>query len=157
MSVNFMVLDGTMKGLSLKYDAQSKPELRFTLAQETSHDTHGQPWVSYWPCCASGPTAERLAGELEDGLHVVITSGKLCYRKRVLKTGDQSQIEILVWQIDRLSDVDHAQTSPGDVADGESHATALPQEDASVSDVKKGKPRYPKWRPEQGAPSSGRN
>jgi hypothetical protein len=114
MSVNLVVIDGTIKGLSLKYDSESKPELRFTLAQETGgYNEHGHPWVSYWPCCASGATAERLAGELEDGQHIVITSGKLVYRKRSTKTGDQSRMEILVWQIDRLSASPAAETSQG--------------------------------------------
>jgi hypothetical protein len=156
MSINLVVIDGTVKSLSMKYDSQSRPELRFTLEQ-TDHSADGKVWTSYWPCCASGSTAERLAGELEDGQRIVITSGKLVYRKRSTKTGDQSRIGILVWQIDRLSDVDHAHASPGASDDGESQATALPQEDASVSETKKGKPRYPRWRAEQGAPSSGRN
>jgi hypothetical protein len=112
MSINLVVLDGVVKSLSLKYDAQSKPELRFTLQQETGGaNEHGQPWVSWWPCCASGPTAERLAGELEDGQYIIITSGKLCYRKRSLRSGDQSRIEILVWQTERLSASPEAETS----------------------------------------------
>ena len=148
MSVNFVVIDGMVKSLSLKYDAQSKPELRFTLAQETGHDAKGHPWVSYFPCCTSGATAERLAGELEDGQRIVITSGKLVYRKRSTKTGDQSRMEILVWQIDRLSASPGAETSQDGVLNGEREETALPQEPASVSDAKKGKPRYAKWRPE---------
>jgi hypothetical protein len=112
MSINLVVLDGVVKSLALKYDSQSRPELRFTLAQETGGvNEHGQPWVSWWPCCASGPTAERLAGELEDGQHVVITRGKLCYRKRSLKSGEVSRIEILVWQTERLSASPGAETS----------------------------------------------
>jgi hypothetical protein len=156
MAINLVVLDGVVKQLAMKYDSQSRPELRFTLQQETGGvNEHGQPWVSWWPCCASGPTAERLAGELEDGQHVVITSGKLVYRKRALKTGDQSRIEILVWQTERLSASPAAETSPGAAADSVSDGSTLPQEDASMSETQKGKPRYPKWRPENtrhGAP-----
>jgi hypothetical protein len=152
MGINVVLLDGIIKGLSLKYDSQSKPELRFTLAQETGHDAKGQPWVSYWPCCASGSTAERLVSELEDGQHVVVTSGKLCYRKRSTKTGEVSRMEILVWQVDRLSTSPAAETSQGGVPNGEREETALPQEPASVPDAKKGKPRYAKWRPENTRP-----
>jgi hypothetical protein len=47
-------------------------------------------------CCASGAAATRLAETLEDGQHIVVTSGKLCYRKRTTKAGEQSRLEILV-------------------------------------------------------------
>ena len=149
MSINLVVLDGVVKSLAMKYDSSSKPELRFTLQQETGGvNEHGQPWVSWWPCCASGPTAERLAGELEDGQHVVITSGKLCYRKRSLKSGEVSRIEILCWAVEVLSASPGAETSHDGVPNGEREEPALPQEDTSVPDGRKGKPRYPKWRPE---------
>jgi single-stranded DNA-binding protein len=156
MSVNLAVLDGVVKSLSVKYDAQSKPELRFTLAQETGGvNEHGQPWVSYFPCCASGATAERLAGELEDGQHVVVTSGKLCYRKRATKTGEKSRMEILVWQVDRLSASPGAETSPGDAPDSMPDGSTLHTEAARVPKTNKGKPRYQKWRPETTRPRGG--
>lgn len=156
MSLNLVILDGVVKSLALTYDGASKPELRFTLVQ-TDHGAHGHPWVSYWPCCASGTTAERLAGELEDGQHVVITSGKLCYRKRTTKTGEQSRMEVLVWQVDVLSASPAAETSPGGVDDSLLDGSTVHTEAASVTETKKGKPRYAKWQPPQGAPTSGRN
>ena len=48
MAINLVVLDGVVKSLAMKYDAQSRPELRWTLAQETGgYNEHGQPWVSW--------------------------------------------------------------------------------------------------------------
>ena len=91
-----------------------RPELRFTLEQ-TEHATDGKPWTLYLPCVAVGSAAERLASEIEDGQHVVISSGKLCYRKRQTKLGEQSRMEILVWSIDRLS----ASTGPTQADTGE--------------------------------------
>jgi hypothetical protein len=46
--------------------------------------------------CAVGQAALRLTEELEDGLPVVVTAGKLCYRKRQTMLGEQSRLEILV-------------------------------------------------------------
>ncbi len=103
MAVNLVVQDGIVKSPSLKYDSQSRPELRFTL-QQTEYATDGKPWTSYWPCCAAGSTAERLASEIDDGQHILITSGKLCYRKRTTKLGEASRMEILVWTVDVLTD-----------------------------------------------------
>jgi hypothetical protein len=76
MSVNVTVQSGVMRSPALRYDHQSRPEFRFTLDQADGE------WHLYLPCCAVGATAERLAGDLDDGVAIVITSGKLCYRKR---------------------------------------------------------------------------
>ena|SRR5882672_6347060 len=151
MSVNLVVIDGIVKSLALTYDPQGKPELRFTLEQ-TDQGPDGKAWRSYWPCCASGATAERLANVIEDGQHIVVTSGKLCYRKRQTKTGEQSRMEILVWQIDTpttLAPPAH-EVAPEYATEG-----APPErshEAASVPETKQGKPRYPKWRPEPTRP-----
>jgi hypothetical protein len=111
MPINMAVADGIVKSLGLKYDAQGKPECRFTLYQEEN----GYPL--YIPCCAVGATAERLAGDLEDGMHIVITSGKLCYRKRhTAKHGEVSRMEVLVWGVDRLTT--SPQDARSDVAEG---------------------------------------
>ena len=53
MSLNLVVQDGVVRSLALKYDAQAKPELRFTLEQ-TEYATDGKPWRLYLPCCAAG-------------------------------------------------------------------------------------------------------
>ena len=97
MAVNLVVASGIVKSMALRYDAASKPELRWTLTQ-----TDGA-FSLYLPCCASGAAAERLASAIEDGQHIVITSGRLCYRKRATKTGEQSRLEILVWQAEVLA------------------------------------------------------
>jgi hypothetical protein len=144
MAINLVVLDGVVKSLALKYDQQLRPELRFTLEQ-TEHATDGKPWTLYLPCVAVGSAAERLASEIEDGQHVVISSGKLCYRKRQTKLGEQSRMEILVWSIDRLS----ASTGPTQADTGEANSmsaeVACNLEDAgAVPGHKARKPRLPK-------------
>jgi single-stranded DNA-binding protein len=147
MSINLVVQDGVVKSLSLKYDAEGKPEARWTL-QQTAYATDGQAWQLWLPCCASGKAAERLATELEDGMHIVITNGRLCYRKRGTKAGgEQSRLEVLVWAVDRLTTMPQAETlaetdSSGPVDTATLTAASRPQE------PKKGKPRYPRWRPE---------
>jgi hypothetical protein len=96
MAINLVVLDGMVQHVALRYDEHSRPELRFTL-QQVDHATDGKAWTFYWPCCTSGSAAERLASEIEDGQHIVVTSGKLVYRKRATKLGEQSRMEILTF------------------------------------------------------------
>jgi hypothetical protein len=76
MAVNLVVQDGVVKSPALRYATDGKVEFRFTLAQIE------KDWPLYLPCCAVSAAAERLAAELDDGMHIVITSGKLVYRKR---------------------------------------------------------------------------
>jgi single-stranded DNA-binding protein len=103
MPINMVVADGIVENLSLRYDANGKSECRFTLHQEEN----GFPL--FIPCTAVGQAAERLAGDLEDGMHIVITLGKLCYRKRsTAKLGEVSRMEVLVWSVEKLT------TSPQD-------------------------------------------
>jgi hypothetical protein len=111
LSVNVVVQSGRVKSMALKYDSHSRPELRWTLEQ-TEYATDGKSWTLWLPCCASGSAAERLAGELEDGQAIVITSGKLCYRKRQTKIGEQSRLEILVWSVSPLTESPQAERSP---------------------------------------------
>ena len=103
MAVNLVVLDGVVKSLALRFDSQAKPELRWTLVA-TDQGPDGQPWTSYWPCCASGSAATRLAEGIENDQHIILTNAKLCYRKRSTKFGEQSRMEILVWQVEKLQD-----------------------------------------------------
>lgn len=121
LSINQIIIDGVVKHLALKYDDAGKPETRWTLVQ-TTHGPEGRVYEAFWPCCAVATSAERLAAEIEDGQHIVITSAKLAYRKRNIKGVEQSRIEVLVWQIDRIS---AASTSIEDALatahEGESH------------------------------------
>lgn len=110
MSTNVVILDGTVNSLALRYDSQARPELRWTLVA-TDQGPDGQPWTSYWPCCASGSTALRLAETLEDGQYIVSSSGRLCYRKRQTRTGEQSRVEVLTWTADVLSESPQAERS----------------------------------------------
>ena len=106
MSLNLVVQDGVVKNPALRYSADGKPEFRFTLLQQEG------AWPLYLPCCVVGAVAERLAGEIDADMHIVITSGKLCYRKRDTKLGEQSRMEILVWQVDRLTTLPQDERSP---------------------------------------------
>jgi hypothetical protein len=74
MSINMVVASGLLKSPALRYATEGKPEFRFTLVQME------KDWPLYLPCCAVGAAAERLAGELEADMHILVTSGKLCYR-----------------------------------------------------------------------------
>jgi single-stranded DNA-binding protein len=143
MSINLVLEDGIVKSLSLKYDSQSRPELRWTLVQ-TEKD-----WPLYLPCCAVGAAAERLASELEDGQHIVVTSGKLCYRKRDGKAGPQSRMEILVWAVDRLTSADALTPAPSAEPNSTSEEPALNLGQSGEPPSKKPrKPRYARWKPE---------
>ena len=142
MAVNLVVQDGVVKSPALRYSTDGKPELRFTLAQ-TEKD-----WPLYLPCVAVGSAAERLASELEDGQHIMVTSAKLVYRKRSAKGVEQSRMEILVLAVDRLTvnrAVCHHRVLPRDRSPDEA---ALLTEDSGASERKKSrKPRYG-WKPE---------
>jgi hypothetical protein len=96
--LNLVIASGEVKSPALRYDAHSKPEFRFTFQQME------KDWPLYLPCFSPGAAGERLAGEVEAGQHILITSGKLAYKKRTTKAGEVSRLEILVWQVDRLSE-----------------------------------------------------
>jgi hypothetical protein len=149
MAVNIVVLDGVAQHVALRYDEHARPELRFTL-QATDHATDGKPWTSYWPCTASGSAAERLAGEITAGEHIVLTSAKLCYRKRSTKLGEQSRLEVLVWTVDKLSD----DSASGGSVSGEGAPEIVQPEPTSAAPAPKARrPRVPRmarqpWQPE---------
>jgi hypothetical protein len=136
---NLTVQSSTVKSLALLYDSNSKPELRFTLVQME------KDWPLYLPCCAVGSAAERLAGEIEEGQYIILTSAKLCYRKRSTKLGEQSRLEILVWAVDRLSPSpqDNAPTVDPDAGMSEGEIVQ-PGGAGAVMPTKKGRARYPK-------------
>jgi hypothetical protein len=44
-----------------------------------------------------------LAGEIDEGMHILISVGELCYRKcQTQKHGEISRLEILVWRVQIL-------------------------------------------------------
>ena len=86
----------------------------------------------------SRSTGERLAEELNEGDFAVVTVGELVYRKRETKEGEESRLEILVWRVQKG---ESAAASDPIAADAISEPSAEPS-------AKKGKPRYPKWKPE---------
>jgi hypothetical protein len=136
MAINLVVQDGIVQHPALRYDSNSKPESRFTLVQ-TEKD-----WPLYLPCPAVGSAAERLASEIEDGQHIVITSAKLAYRKRATKAGKVSRLEILVWAVDQLTALPSDETLPADPAMGMSPAEIVASGgDTEVAPAKKIRPR----------------
>jgi single-stranded DNA-binding protein len=135
MSINLVVVDGVVKSPALRYGPDGKPEFRFTLVQTEN----GFPL--YLPCCAAGSAAERLASEIDEGQHIVVTSAKLCYRKRTTKLGEQSRLEILVWSVERLTTSAQAERS------GEAEGDELSLVPSMLPEPKARRPRYPKWKP----------
>jgi hypothetical protein len=83
-----------------------------------------------------------LAAEIEDGQHIVVTSGKLCYRRRQTKAGEQSRLEILVWTVERLTTL--LQVERTDEGKGDSTSN----EPSSAPEPTVRKARYKKWTPE---------
>jgi single-stranded DNA-binding protein len=137
MSLNLVVQDGIVQSPALRYGPDGKPELRFTLDQR---DGEFHLWL---PCCAVGSAAERLASELEDGQHVVITSGKLYYRKRTTKAGEHSRLEILVWTVDQLSSSLQDETSGRAEGDASPAGEIVPPEPTGAVRRPRRRP-YPK-------------
>jgi hypothetical protein len=118
MAINLVVQSGQVKNLALRYAADGKPELRFTLIQQEG------TWPLYLPCCAVGAAAERLASEIDADMPIVISSGRLCYRKRANKSGvEASRMEILVWSVDRLTTLPQEERSPHAEGGGAVHRT----------------------------------
>lgn len=143
MSVNMTVQSGVVRSPALRYDSQSRAEFRFTLDQ-----TEGD-WHLYLPCFSPGAAGERLASELDDGMSIVITSGKLAYRNRTTKLGEQSRMEILVWAVDRLTE--SPQDARAEASEGDPPSPVeivAPEGEGAAALPKKGKRRYPKWTPE---------
>ena len=113
--------------------ASSRPELRFTLEQRDGD------FCLWLPCFTLGAAAERLAGDLEDGMHICITSGRLTYKKRPTKAGEQARLEILVWSIERLSE------SPQVERTDEGKGDSTSNEPSSAPEPTVRKARYKKW------------
>jgi hypothetical protein len=139
ININAVFQSGIVQWPAIRYGGDGKPEFRFSLYRETQ-SAEGQTCPLSIPCWAVGTTAERLAGELHEGIFIVITVGELCYRKRQTKLGEISQLEILVWrvQVGELAPASVPVAAP-------SMTDAMPVLDQTS---KKGKPRYPKWRQE---------
>src|ERR671922_1260971 len=103
-------------------------------------------WPLYLPCFSPGAAGERLASELEDGQIIIVTSGKLAYRKRQTKTGEQSRLEILVWAADRLPTLPGMETSDTSEPISASVDPALLTEVPSAAKPQKArKPRLPAY------------
>jgi hypothetical protein len=107
MATNLVIQSGTVKSPALRFATDGKAEYRFTLEQ---HDGGFTTWL---PCFAPGATGERLHDQLDEGMRILVSSGKLAYRKRSTKLGEQSRLEILVWQVDVLAGGDAGHTSEG--------------------------------------------
>jgi single-stranded DNA-binding protein len=136
------------KGAALRSTESGAPFCSFVL--EVDELSQGKVYTTWIPIEIVGKHAEQTSMDLEAGDEVLV-SGKWKYKSTVdQKSGvKMSKPMVSTWGIQQRQP---AQTSPDAAADGEPHATALPQEDASVSDAQKGKPRYAKWRPETTRP-----
>jgi hypothetical protein len=145
ITINAVMQSGIVKWPALRYDAGSRPEFRFVLYRETQN-ADGHVFPLSIPCCSPGSAGERLAEELNEGDFVVVTVGELVYRRRETKEGEKSRLEILVWRIQK-----------DDSALSGVSATAEVPETASTTEPrvesKKGKARYPKWKPSAAVPS----
>jgi hypothetical protein len=147
MSLNMVVVDGIASHVALRYDEQAKPELRFTLVQQEKE------WPLYLPCFSPGAAGERLASEIDDGSHIVVTSGKLAYKKRSTQKGEVSRLEILVWSVDRLSGSAPAEHEPSPEYNAEGEAPAFNLGHSGAPDGRDerapaSKARRPRWKPE---------
>ncbi len=100
MAVNMIVASGRVKAPALRYATDGKAEYRFTLEQQEGD------FCLWLPCFAPGAAAERLHEQLDEGMTIVITSGKLAYKKRSTKSGEVSRLEILTWAVDVLTGID---------------------------------------------------
>ena len=142
MAVNLVVQDGVVKSPALRYASDGKAEYRFTLEQKDGEFTL---WL---PCFAPGAAGERLASALDAGMRIVITSGKLAYKKRATKAGDQSRLEILTWAVDVLRESPQDDVAPVDPALGMPQQEIVqPGGEQEPLPSPQGKPRYPKWKP----------
>src|SRR5262245_15942990 len=101
LNINVVVQSGVVQWPALRYDAQGKPEFRWTLVRQTT-SADGQVFTLSLPGGAVGKTAEQLAADLNEGDSIVVTQGELVYRKRQTKTGEQSRLEILAWRVQQV-------------------------------------------------------
>jgi hypothetical protein len=148
MAINMVLASGLVKSPALRYDPQSRPEFRFTLEQRDGD------FCLWLPCFTPGAAAERLAGELEEGMHICITSGRLAYKKRPTKAGEQSRLEVLVWTIEQLRDSTRTDHEPSPVYGSGSDDAAFNHEAPNTPKTHKPhKPRYGKPRQQPWAPS----
>jgi hypothetical protein len=136
ITINTVIQSGFVKWPALRYDGGAKPEFRFVLYRETTN-AEGQVFPLSIPCCSPGGTGERLAEELNEGDFIVVTVGELVYRKRQTKAGEVSRLEILVWCVQK-----------GEPAlAGVAAAVETTSESTVEPPARKGKARYPKWKP----------
>jgi hypothetical protein len=125
-----VVVDGIVERPALRIDDQGKVEFRWTLRQ-----TDGA-FSLYIPCCASGAAAERLSGEITEGDHIVLTSAKVCYRRRQVKGTEQSRMELLVWQVDIFRKSSQAEQS-AEVEGEDSHLTLASVPETMLASTRK--------------------
>jgi single-stranded DNA-binding protein len=135
ITINAVIQSGTVQWPALRYDHSGKPEFRFTLVRSTQ-GAEAQTFTMSLPCCAVGTTAERLATEVDEGDFIVVTQGELVYRKRSTKDGEKSRLEILVWRVQK-----------GEPNLAGASVVSEAAADTPAPEPKKGKPRYPKWKP----------
>jgi single-stranded DNA-binding protein len=141
VDINVVVQSGIVRYPALRYNEHGKPEFRFVLTR-TTQGPDGHTFTLSIPCCAVAGTAEKLAGDLDEGMSIVITAGELVYRKRDTKEGEKSRLEILVWraQVERsaLAGVAQDERSDTDPSPG------MSDDSANAPEPKVRRPRYPR-------------
>ncbi len=140
--INLVAQSGIVRWPVLRYNEKGSPEFRFTLAKSGAY-----PWSI--PCCAVGHTAEKLAGDLDEGMPIIISAAELCYRKRQTKAGEVSRMEILVWRVQvghpdvaRVAQDEH--TAPGEDDSTSAGAIVEPEPTERATATKARRPRVPK-------------
>ena len=126
MAVNMIVASGRVKAPAFRYATDGKAEYRFTLVHEEGD------FCLWLPCFAPGAAAERLHEQLDEGMTILITSGKLAYKKRSTKSGEVSRLEILTWAVDVLTDIDATAQAEAPERTSGWEESALPLEAARI-------------------------
>jgi single-stranded DNA-binding protein len=146
---NICILSGRISdyGPKLRYLESGKPELALTLCcDEPSRD--GRMFTVYVPVLVYGNQCESLAETLEAG-DVVLVTGKLAWTKKTTKDGEKSGLAVTTFAVEVLSRLPQHETSPSyataSMSGGENVQSGG---DTDVAPSKKGRPRYPKWKPE---------
>jgi hypothetical protein len=137
MAINHIVLTGTCAdpGPRLTYhQASAKPEAKLTLI--VSEEKGEQTFNLYVPVFVYGAGAERVAEEVEAG-DLIALDGRLSWKSTLKKDGTKLGLCVTTFGVK--------------VAEGEASDPELaPEPDLTpepVAEARKGKPRYPKWKP----------
>jgi single-stranded DNA-binding protein len=138
---NVCVLSGRISdyGPKLRPLPSGKWELSFTVCcDEPGRD--GQIYTTFIPVLVHGAACEPLAETLEPG-DIVHVTGKLSWTKKVSKGEEKSGLAVTTFGVEVLVKAEVSNTVTAEL-----ESTVEPE--PTTSPPKKGKPHYPKWKPE---------